>query len=82
MTDVSISIPDDIMQRLESQWTDISQQALEALAIESYRKGILSSAEVQRMLNLPSRWDVEILLTPRAFPLHVTNGLTGQIKSC
>lgn len=59
---VSIAIPDDVMQRLEGQWTDIPQRALEALSIEAYRMGILTSAEVQRMLNLASRWDVETLL--------------------
>jgi predicted HTH domain antitoxin len=62
MTNVSIAIPDDVMHQLESQWTDIAQRTLEALAIESYRRGILTSAEVQRMLNMRSRWEVETLL--------------------
>ncbi len=62
MTNVSIAIPDDVMQQLESQWTDIAQRALESLAVESYRRGILTAAEVQRMLNLRSRWEVEALL--------------------
>ena len=62
MTNVSIAIPDDVMHQLESQWTDIAQRTLEALAIESYRRGILTSAEVQRMLNMRSRWEVEALL--------------------
>lgn len=50
------------MQRLKGQWTDIPRHALEALAIEAYRVGILTSAEVQRMLNLRSRWEADTLL--------------------
>ena len=62
MTNVSIAIPDDVMRRLEGQWADVPRHALEALAIEAYRIGILTSAEVQRMLRLQSRWEVDELL--------------------
>jgi len=62
MSNVSIAIPDDVMQRLEGQWPDVSRHVLEAVAIEAYRMGVLTSAEIQRMLQLQSRWDVEALL--------------------
>ena len=62
MTYLSIAIPDDVMQRLEGEWTDVPRHVLEALAVQAYRMGILTSAEVQRVLNLHSRWDVDALL--------------------
>ena len=62
MPNVSIAIPDDVMQRLEGQWSDVPRHVLEAVAIEAYRMGVLTSAEIQRMLQLPSRWDVDALL--------------------
>ncbi len=62
MTSLSIAIPDDVMQRLEGQWTDVPRHVLEALAVQAYQMGILTSAEVQRALNLHSRWDVDALL--------------------
>jgi len=62
MPNVSIAIPDDVMQRLEGQWSDVPRHVLEAVAIEAYRMGVLTSAEIQRMLQLQSRWDVEALL--------------------
>lgn len=62
MPNVSIAIPDDVMQRLEGQWSDIPRHVLEAVAIEAYRMGVLTSAEIQRMLQLPSRWEVDALL--------------------
>ena len=62
MPNVSIVIPDDVMQRLEGQWSDVPRYVLEAVAIEAYRMGVLTSAETQRMLHLQSRWDVETFL--------------------
>ena len=60
--DVHIEVPDDIVQRMKSRWSDLPRGMLQALAIESYRAGVITEAEVQRMLNLPSRWDVDAVL--------------------
>ena len=62
MTQISVNIPDDVMQQMRQTWQNIPQRALEALAIEAYRGGILTSAEVQHMLSLSSRWEVDALL--------------------
>lgn len=59
---VAIELPEDIAHQLEAKWGDISQRTLEALAIEAYRSGVVTEAQVQRMLNLPSRWEVEAFL--------------------
>lgn len=60
--DVHIEVPDDIVHRMKSRWSDLPRGMLQALAIESYRAGIITEAEVQRMLNLPSRWDADAVL--------------------
>jgi len=62
MTTISITIPDNVMQRLQGQWTNVSQRALEAVASEAYRMGILTAAEVQQTLGLRSRWEVDAVL--------------------
>ena len=59
---ISITLPDEIAVHLESRWKDLSRRALEALVVDAYRNGIISSAETQRILGLESRWDVEELL--------------------
>jgi predicted HTH domain antitoxin len=59
---VAIEIPDDVEKRLRARWGDLSRRALEAVAIEAYRSGTLTAAEVQHMLGLSSRWDVEAFL--------------------
>jgi len=59
---IVISVPDDISQRLLLQWEDLSEHALEAVAVEAYREGVISESEVQKMINLSSRWEVDKLL--------------------
>lgn len=58
---ITIELPDDIANRLSQQVNNLSQQALEALAIEGYRNERLSHSEVGRMLNL-DLWEVEAFL--------------------
>ncbi|MGA7952249.1 MAG: UPF0175 family protein [Gloeobacterales cyanobacterium] len=62
---ILIDLPEKIVQQLEATWGDLPQKALEALAIEAYRAGVLSSAQVQQMLHLPSRWATEASLKKR-----------------
>ena len=60
--DVCISVPDEVFQKIQAQWNDLSRSALEALAIEAYRAEILTEAEVQLMLSFASRWDTDRFL--------------------
>lgn len=59
---LAIELPEDIAQRLQTRWGDLSRAAREAIAIEGYRSGALSQAEAQRLLGLPSRWETDALL--------------------
>jgi predicted HTH domain antitoxin len=60
--EVVITVPGDIVERLESRWTDLSRHALEALAVAAYREGILTAAEVLRTLGPSTRWETDALL--------------------
>ncbi len=59
---VAIEVPEDIAHHLAEQWGNISHRTLEALTLEAYRSGVITEAQVQRMLNLASRWEVEDFL--------------------
>lgn len=59
---IAIELPEDVTHLLEAKWGALSQRALEALALEAYRDGLLTEAQVQRMLHLSSRWEVEAFL--------------------
>jgi predicted HTH domain antitoxin len=66
---VAIDIPDDIGQVLAAQSGGVSRVVLEAVAIEAYRSGSITPAQVQQMLGLRSRWETEAFLK-RAEAFH------------
>jgi hypothetical protein len=59
---IAIDIPDDIGQALAAREGGASRAVLEAAAIESYRSGVITPAQVQQMLGLSSRWATESFL--------------------
>ena len=62
VVNVAIEIPDDIGRVLAGQAGDVSRAVLEAVAIEAYRSGTITPAQVQQMLGLSSRWQTESFL--------------------
>jgi len=70
---VSIAVPDDIVQQLEAEWHDVPRRTLELLAVEAYRSGTITAAEVQRMLGLSSRWEVDQFLKNAQADINYTD---------
>jgi predicted HTH domain antitoxin len=66
---IAINIPDDIRHILAAQAGGASRAVLEAVAIEAYRSGTITPAQVQQMLELRSRWETESFLR-RAEAFH------------
>lgn len=69
---IAVELPEDIAKRLEGKWGDLSRAAREAIAIEGYRSGALSQNQVQRLLGLESRWEVDALLKRAGVYLEYT----------
>lgn len=69
---VQLQVPDDIAAKLAEKWTDLPRCALEALAVDAYREGVLTAYEVQRMLGLSSRWKTEEFLKRSGAELRYT----------
>jgi predicted HTH domain antitoxin len=69
---ITIPIPSDIEPRLQVHLGSLSQKALEAVAVEAYRSKLISAAEVQRMLQMPSRLATDALLKEHGDYLHYT----------
>jgi len=59
MTHITVHLPEDIAQGLEAKWKDLSRAALEAMAIEAYRTGVLTAYQVRRMLGFETRYELE-----------------------
>ena len=52
---VAIQIPDEAGRALMARGADVTRAVLEAVAIEAYRSGGITPAQVQEMLGLRSR---------------------------
>lgn len=59
--EVTIHIPDDLAHSLKQGGSDLSRQTLEALAIDGFRRGLLTQLQVGQLLGL-SRIETEDLL--------------------
>ena len=60
--EVLLTVPDDIGERLQVRSENLSRHALELLATDFYRSGLLSHAEVQQMLVFETRWQADAFL--------------------
>ena len=69
---VTIDLPEDIAAALKGEWKDVPRHALEAIAVEAYRTGVLSENQVRRWLGYESRFQVHALLKEHRVPLQYT----------
>jgi hypothetical protein len=53
--DVTLRIPDEFARRLTAMGGDLSRRALEALALDEYKLGHLTTAELRRLLSFATR---------------------------
>ena len=57
--DVTIELPDEFAQRLQTKWQDtLAHYVRERLIMEAYRDDLLSTREVQELLGLDDRFAV------------------------
>jgi len=68
--EIAIQLPDDFAVRLQTQWGDLSQRTLEAIAIEAYCEEMLTAAEVGKLLGHTSRWQTEQFLYDKQAYVH------------
>jgi len=59
---ITLELPEDIVQELRSKWKDLSLAALESLALEAYRSYPLTAAQLRRLLGFETRMQVDAFL--------------------
>jgi hypothetical protein len=59
---MNIPIPADLEHRLQPHLAQLCQRALEAIALEVYENRLMSAAEVQALLQLPSHLATDAFL--------------------
>lgn len=60
--EVTINLPEDIANVFLANGENIEREVLEATALEGYRSGKLSQAQVRRMLDLATDMQVDAFL--------------------
>ena len=71
---ITLELPDNAAAVLRNAWDDLPKATLESLAVEGYRSGRLSCAEVGNMLGHMARWESEEFLAAH----HAWPGTTRQ----
>jgi predicted HTH domain antitoxin len=71
VTRIAVDVPEEIANRLENAWRDVSRGALEAVALEGYRDGTLSRDQIGQLLGF-SLWETEAFLKQRQAYLQYT----------
>lgn len=65
---ITIDLPDELVQHFNRDY--LSREILEALVVQAYQTEKITSAEVGRILGLPSRWAVDAFLNQHNADLH------------
>ncbi|WP_292726928.1 UPF0175 family protein [Methanoculleus sp.] len=69
MADVTITVPQDIVQALRLPPDAVAAELQRELAVALYQRGILSSGKAAALAEM-SRWEWEELLGARKIPRH------------
>ncbi len=59
---ITLELPEDIAEGLESKWKDLPRAALESLALEGYRSHALTTSQLRRLLGFETRMQVDAFL--------------------
>jgi len=59
---ITLELPEDIAEGLESKWNDLARAALESLALEAYRSHAVTAAQLRRLLAFETRMEVDAFL--------------------
>jgi hypothetical protein len=70
--DVTLHIPDELAQRLTAAGGDLSRRALEALALDEYKLGHLSTGELRRVLGFATRASLDGFLKAHGVTIDYT----------
>ena len=57
--EITLELPEDVASHLAEHWKDLPRAALESLALEGYRTGVLSQAQLRRLLGYKTRMEVD-----------------------
>lgn len=72
MHQLTIVVPDELLQALSAKGKDLSRAALESLLTDAYRQQKISHAQLGRLLGLDTSMDIDAFLKDRGIELEYT----------
>ncbi len=69
---ISVELPEDIAAHLASLGEDLPRAVLEAFALNQYRAGRLTQAQLRRLLGFATRMEVDAFLKAHGVELEYT----------
>jgi len=69
---ITLNLPQDVAEGLAVKWADLPRAALESLALEGYRAGALTHAQVRRLLGFRSLPEIDGFLKQHGVYLEYT----------
>jgi hypothetical protein len=70
--DVTVHIPDDLAEPLKAAAGDLPRRALEALALEEYKSGHITKAQLRRLLGFETGYELDGFLKTHGVLMKVT----------
>ena len=70
--EVVVHISDSVVATLPSQDGDLARDLLESYALEGYKSGKLTAYQMQELLGLETRMEVDAFLNAHGVPLEMT----------
>lgn len=67
-----VHIPDRVVATLPSENRDLARDLLESYALEGYKSGKITAYQVQELLSLETRMEVDAFLKAHAVSLEIT----------
>ena len=69
---ITLKLPEDVAKGLAGKWADVPRAVLESLALEGYRAGALTQAQVRRLLGFSTLAEVDGFLKQHGVYLEYT----------
>ena len=73
--EISIHVPDDIAQRVRTQWEDVPRHVLESFVLEGFRGRVLTTEDVRRLLGFETKIEVHAFLKAHDVPFYTLTDL-------
>jgi len=70
--EITLNLPEDVAEELVAKWQDLPRAVLESFAVEAYRSGALTAAQVRRMLGFETRYELDGFLKQHGIYLNYT----------